>query len=137
MIRTYTELIKIDSFVERYRYLRLGGRMGEPTFGSKRFINQVFYKDPRWQSARVKTILRDNACDLGDPDREIFEKILVHHMNPIRPQDLEDPINPDVFDPEYLITVSHDTHNAIHYGDESLLIVLPKERYKNDLCPWR
>jgi hypothetical protein len=136
-IRTYSELITIPSFIERYRYLRLGGRVGEQTFGFDRYLNQVFYSsDPEWLAVRRKVILRDNGCDLGIEDREIFNRIIVHHMNPITKEDL---IYRTKFllDPEYLISTIKNTHDAIHYGDESLLLAEPIIRTKNDTCPWR
>lgn len=136
-IRTYSELIKLPTFEERYRYLRLNGRVGADTFGFDRYINQVLYqRDPRWKSARDKVIIRDNGCDLGIDGREIYGRIFVHHMNPITIEDIENE-SEFLFNPEYLITTMHSTHNAIHYGDESLLILAPIERTKNDTCPWK
>lgn len=135
-IRTYSELITLPTFEERYRYLRLGGFVGEETFGFDRYLNQSFYRNPEWKRIRDYVIVRDNGCDLGMPDREIHSRILVHHMNPITKEDI---INRSEFllDPEYLICTIKNTHDAIHYGDESLLILPPIERTRNDTCPWR
>lgn len=135
-IKTYSELITLPTFEERYRYLRLGGRVGEDTFGFDRYLNQIFYKSNEWRDVRDYVIVRDGGCDLGMPDREIFGKILVHHMNPIRQEDI---LRRSKFllDPEYLICTIKNTHDAIHYGDDSLLIIAPPERTKNDTCPWR
>lgn len=135
-IRTYSELILLPTFEERYEYLRIGGRVGEETFGFDRYLNQIFYKDPEWLAARDEVIIRDNGCDLGIPGREIYSRILVHHMNPITKEDI---IKRSKFllDPEYLITTMKRTHDAIHYGDESLLLKDPIERSRNDTCPWR
>lgn len=135
-IKTYSELITIPTFEERYRYLRIGGRVGEETFGFDRYLNQVFYRSQEWRSIRDQVILRDNGCDLGIEGREIPSRIIVHHMNPLT---MEDVVNRTEFllDPEYLICTVKGTHDAIHYGDESLLIKAPVERRKNDTCPWR
>lgn len=136
MIRTYSELITLSTFEERYEYLRLDGRVGEETFGFDRYINQVFYKSKEWLSLRNKIIIRDNGCDLGIRGREIEGRILIHHMNPISKEDI---LNRSDFllNPEYLICTIKNTHNAIHYGDDSLLIKSPIERRRNDTCPWR
>lgn len=138
MIRTYTELIQLPTFEERYRYLRIGGRVGEDTFGFDRYLNQVFYKSDEWLEIRDFVIVRDLGCDLAMPDREIPEgvRILVHHMNPVSKEDL---LRRSKFllDPEYLITTVKLTHDAIHYGDESLLFTNLIERSKNDTCPWK
>lgn len=135
-IRTYSELIQYDSFIERFRYLKLSGRVGEDTFGYDRYLNQQFYKSKEWRLLRDRIIIRDMGCDLGIPDRDIFERIIIHHMNPITKEDI---INQTEFllDPEYMICVSKRTHDAIHYGDESLLIDTLIERSPNDTCPWR
>lgn len=135
-IRTYSELSQLATFEERYRYLRLGGRVGKETFGFDRWINQMFYKDPEWLKVRDIVIMRDNGCDLGIEGREIYSRIIVHHMNPITKVDILDR-SKFLLDPEYLISTVKNTHDAIHYGDESLLITLPIERSKNDTCPWR
>lgn len=135
-IRTYSELSKLTTFEERYRYLRLGGRVGKETFGFDRWINQMFYKDPEWLKIRDKVIIRDNGCDLGIEGREIYSRIIVHHMNPITKADILDR-SEFLLNPEYLICTVKNTHDAIHYGDENLLITLPMERSVNDTCPWR
>lgn len=137
-IRTYDELIKLETFEERFEYLKLGGNVGEETFGYDRYLNQKFYKSKEFQSARNYVIARDGGCDLGVPGREIPEgvMIMVHHMNPITKDDI---INNSEFllDPKYLISTIDNTHRAIHYGDKNLLYTEPVERSKNDTCPWR
>ena len=135
-IRTYSELITFPIFEERYEYLRLGGKIGEETFGFDRYLNQTFYKTKEWLSIRDKVIIRDNGCDLAMEDREIYSRILVHHMNPITKDDVLRR-SKYLLDPEYLICTTKNTHDAIHYGDKSLLLVSPIERRKNDTCPWR
>lgn len=135
-IKTYSELSLLPTFRERYQYLRLSGQVGEDTFGFDRYLNQVFYRSQEWKRVRDYVILRDNGCDLGVPGFEIHEKIIIHHMNPITVQDIRH-ANEDLLDPEFLICVRHNTHNAIHYGDESLLITEPIVRMPNDTCPWR
>ena len=136
-LRTYSELITLRTFEERYRYLKLGGRVGEETFGFDRYLNQIFYKSPEWKSVRDFVIVRDHGCDLACPDREILgSRILVHHMNPISVDDILSR-SQFLLDPEYLITTVKNTHDAIHYGDENLLFTGPIERTKNDTCPWR
>lgn len=136
MIRTYSELITLPTFEDRFEYLRLGGKVGSETFGFDRYLNQIFYKSDKWLSVRDKVIIRDNGCDLGIEGREIYGRILVHHMNPIT---MDDIVNHSswILDPEYLITTVKNTHDAIHYSDENLLIKDPIERKKNDMCPWR
>ena len=138
IIKTYSELTTIPTFEGRFEYLRLNGRVGESTFGSKRYLNQILYKTDEWRSLRDRIIIRDEGCDLGIPGREIFRplKVLVHHIDPITIDDVLNG-NPKVFDPENLITISHMTHEAVHYGNADLLIKDPVERYKNDTCPWR
>lgn len=135
-IKTYSELITIPTFEERYEYLRLQGRVGEETFGFDRWLNQVFYRTNEWKSVRDRVIVRDCGCDLAMLDREIQGRILVHHMNPILTRDI---VNRTEFllNPEYLICTSKNTHDAIHYGDSELLITMPIERSRNDTCPWR
>ena len=135
-IRTYSELIKLPTFEERYAYLRLGGRVGETTFGFDRYLNQMFYKSDEWLAIRDKVIVRDNGCDLGIEGREIESSILIHHMNPISKKDILERSD-FLLNPEYLICTIKNTHDAIHYGDENLLIKDPIERRKNDTCPWR
>lgn len=137
MIRTYSELIKLETFEERYKYLKIGGKVGKETFGFDRYLNQLFYKDPEWLEIRDYVIVRDNGCDLGIPDIEIKgHAIYVHHMNPITKEDILTRSR-YLLDPEYLICTSYLTHSAIHYGNEDLLIKNPVERFKNDTCPWR
>ena len=116
-MRNFSELSQFLTFEERFRYLRLEGRVGRDTFGFDRYLNQRFYDSPEWKQARRDTIARDLGCDLGVEGFEVYDRILVHHMNPITPDDIQDR-NLDILNPEFLITVSHDTHNAIHYGDE-------------------
>lgn len=135
-IRTYSELIKLPTFEERYAYLRLGGRVGEATFGFDRYLNQIFYKSDEWLAIRDKVIIRDNGCDLGIEGREIESSILIHHMNPISKKDILERSD-FLLNPEYLICTIKNTHDAIHYGDENLLIKDPIVRRKNDTCPWR
>ena len=135
-IRTYSELIALPTFEERYRYLKLDGRVGEDTFGFDRYLNQIFYKSKEWRSVRDYVIARDNGCDLGIEGHEIFGKILIHHMNPITKTDILERSDL-LLNPEYLICTIKNTHDAIHYGDENLLIITPKERTKNDTCPWK
>lgn len=136
-IRTYSELITLPTFKERYKYLRLNGRVGEETFGFDRWLNQKFYKkDPEWLRVRDEVIIRDNGCDLAMPDHEIYSQIIIHHMNPIRKEDILQR-SQYLLDPEFLICTSKNTHNAIHYGDERLLIIGPVERKQNDTCPWK
>ena len=135
-IKTYSELITIPTFEERYKYLRLDGSVGEQTFGFDRYINQVFYQSHEWKKIRDFVIIRDNGCDLGIDGYEIRGKILIHHMNPITVKDIQT-CSDFLMNPEYLISTTHLTHNAIHYGDEHLLPKGPVERKKYDTCPWR
>ena len=135
-IKTYSELSKLKTFEERYEYLKLNGSVGKETFGFDRYINQIFYKSQEWKSIRDFVIIRDNGCDLGIEGYELKDKIIIHHINPILQKDIYDRSN-FLLDPEYLITTSHRTHNAIHYGDKTLLILEPIERKKNDTCPWK
>lgn len=132
MIRTYSELIRHDTFIERYRYLALSGRVGEQTFGYDRYINQMFYRSREWRKLRTHVIARDAGCDLGVDGYEIYDHLLVHHMNPIRVGDEMD-IH---LDPEFLITTTHNTHNAIHYSDESLLPKVLVKRRPSDTKLW-
>lgn len=136
IIRTYSELITLPTFEERFQYLKLGGKVGEETFGFDRYLNQIFYNSREWKDIREYVILRDHGCDLGMLDREILSRIMVHHMNPVNVNDI---LRRSEFllDPEYMISTCKLTHDAIHYGDESLLITAPVERTKNDTCPWR
>lgn len=135
-IRTYSELSKLRTFEERFRYLRLDGFVGKETFGFDRYLNQVFYRSQKWKAIRDHVIVRDNGCDLGVEGYEIHSRIIIHHMNPITLQDIERESS-NLLNPEFLICTVHHTHNAIHYGDESLLIKAPVERTMNDTCPWR
>jgi hypothetical protein len=136
MIRTYSELIRLPTFEERYNYLRLDGELGATTFGFDRYLNQVFYTSKEWRRVRHEIIIRDNACDLGIEGRDIYNFIRVHHMNPITVEDFENG-NPDILNPEFLICSSLNTHNAIHYGDMKNLDRLPQERRKGDTTLWR
>lgn len=135
--RSYTELITLPSFEERFEYVKLNGTVGADTFGFDRHLNQMVYqRDPRWRKARDIVIIRDNGCDLGVEGFEIYGKIIVHHLVPITLDDILE--NRDwIFDPEFLICTSHATHNAIHYGDINLLNTAPVERKPNDTCPWK
>lgn len=135
-IKRYSELILLPTFEERYKYLQLNGIIGDETFGFDRYINQMFYRSQEWKQVRDYVIVRDNGCDLGVEGHEIRGKILIHHMNPIGIKDIQQ-VNKFLLDPEYLITTMLSTHNAIHYGDESLLVTDPIERSKNDTCPWK
>lgn len=136
IIRTYSELITLPTFEERFRYLKLSGKVGEDTFGFDRYLNQAFYRSAKWKEIRDYVIIRDNGCDLGMEGHEIHQRILVHHMNPITKEDI---LRESEFllDPEYMICTIKNTHDAIHYGDENLLITAPIERRKNDTCPWK
>ena len=137
MNRTYSELITLPTFEERFKYLQLNGAVGRDTFGFDRYLNQYIYqRSQRWKSIRDKIIVRDNGCDLGVEGYSIYGRIIIHHMNPISVEDILSDRD-WIFDPEFLICVSHRTHNAIHYGYETLLPQAPIERTKNDTCPWR
>lgn len=136
-IKIYSELITLPTFEERYRYLKLDGVVGEDTFGFDRYLNQEFYqRDQEWKRIRDFVIIRDQGCDLGIEGREIRGKILVHHMNPITKDDILKRSD-FLLNPEYLICTLKSTHDAIHYGDENLLMKGPVERKPNDTCPWR
>ena len=135
-IRTYSELCQLSTFEERFDYLRLNGSVGKDTFGFDRYLNQQFYRSREWKHIRDQVILRDNGCDLGVEGYEIRGRILIHHINPISVEDIQT-MSDLLMNPEYLICASHCTHNAIHYGDESLIITAPIERTQNDTCPWR
>ena len=135
-IRSYSEIITIDNFLDRFNYLKLGGSVGAETFGFDRYINQRFYTSREWMRVRDFIITRDFGCDLGVYGYEIYDKVYVHHMNPINANDIK--MNTDILlNPEYLITTSFNTHNAIHYGDINLLDICYNERYPNDTCPWK
>ena len=136
MLRCYTDLIQLKTFKERYDYLRLGGIVGQDTFGFDRYLNQKFYHSPEWKRIRRDVIIRDQGRDLGMEGYELQNNVFVHHMNPISPKDLID-VPDSIMNPEYLICVSKQTHDAIHFGDASLLPQLPNERTPNDMCPWK
>ena len=136
MIRNYTELSKLQTFEERFNYLKLDGIVGKETFGYDRYLNQILYQCHEWKSVRNKVSIRDNGCDLGIIGHEIQNRIIIHHMNPITVEDIKSR-NSIVFDPEYLISTVHQTHNAIHYSDENLIPKNPVERKPNDTCPWK
>lgn len=136
MIRTYSELSTLTSFKDRFRYLKLDGAVGEATFGFDRYLNQLFYRSQRWKKIRDEVIVRDCGCDLGIEGYEIYKYAMIHHMNPITAKDIQNE-SEYLLNPEYLITTTQRTHNAIHYGDEDLLLTMPVERTKNDTCPWR
>ena len=135
LIKSYHELIRLRTFEERYEYLKLRGRVGEETFGALRYLNQILYHSRDWKPIRRDIIIRDNGWDLGIPDREILGRIIVHHINPLTIEDVERRAD-CVFDPDNLISTSHNTSEAIHYGDASLLIRLPQERCKGDTSLW-
>lgn len=135
-MKTYQELISFKTFEERFNYLKLSGAVGDETFGCKRWVNQIFYRSPEWRSFRDRVILRDEGCDLGIPGREIFGQIIIHHINPITLEDIVER-DPKVFDMNNAISTMLSTHNAIHYGDASNLILDPVERRPNDTCLWR
>lgn len=136
IIRSYSELSQLKTFKERFDYLKLNGKVCDETFGFDRYLNQVFYRSQRWKMTRNQVIIRDNGCDLGVEGFDIHGRIIIHHMNPLTIRDIEYETE-FLLNPEYLISTVHNTHNAIHYGDESLLIKAPIERTKNDTCPWR
>ena len=135
-MKTYSELSKLKTFEERFRYLQETSKIGEETFGFDRYANQQFYRSKKWRDVRDKVIIRDGACDLGIEGREIPKNAIIHHLNPITMEQIinRDPI---IFDPDNLITVSHRTHNAIHYGNEDQLLKGPVERKQGDTCPWK
>lgn len=136
MIKSYQELIKIPSFKERFMYLQLRGTIGEDIFGYDRYLNQEFYSSSAWRRFRREILIRDEGCDLGIEDCPINGVVIVHHINPIRPEDIENN-SPGLLDQDNVICVSEMTHRAIHYGDWSLIPKLPKDRTPNDMCPWR
>ena len=135
-IRTYSELITIPTFEERFEYLQLKGSVGKDTFGYDRYLNQVLYRSPEWKRLRNQIIIRDAGCDLACEGYDIHSKVLIHHLNPITVEDVL-ARSRKVFDPDNLVCVSHNTHNAIHYGDVDLLVTGPIIRTKNDTSPWR
>lgn len=134
-MKTYSELIELPTFEERFRYLQMHSKIGEETFGHSRYLNQVLYSSPEWKKVRDEAIVRDKGCDLGIDDRVIFGRVLVHHINPITKDDILKRSRL-VFDLDNLITISHITHEAVHYGDESLLILDPIERKSGDTKLW-
>lgn len=135
--KCYSELCRLDTFEERFEYLNLAGVVGAETFGRDRIVNQWFYSTPEWKHARRSAIIRDNGCDLGVAGYEIYDRVYVHHINPITIEDLESQ-NWDVLtNLENLICTSYSTHNAIHFGDEASLPKVPVERRPGDTCPWR
>ena len=136
IIRTYSELIKLPTFEERFQYLKLDEDVGVETFGFDRYLNQAFYSSDEWKSIRNQVIIRDNGCDLGIEGREIYKRIIIHHMNQITKEDLLYRTE-YLLNPEYMICTMKNTHDAIHYGDENLLFKEPVERKPNDTCPWR
>lgn len=134
--RTYSEMMSFDTFEDRYEYLKVTSSVGLPTFGSSRYMNQMFYRSPEWKRTRDSIILRDNGCDLAVEDRIILSKILIHHLNPITEDDVR-LRNYVVFDPENLVCVSFNTHQAIHYSNSTILVHDPIVRTKNDTIPWK
>lgn len=135
-MKRYSELVLLPTFQARFQYLCLSGSVGKETFGFDRYMNQFFYRSPEWRRVRDLVITRDGGCDLGIPGREIFGRIVIHHMNPIQPEDIRNR-SELLLEPEYLITTVHGTHLAIHYGDGRLLTQEPIERRPNDTCPWK
>lgn len=135
-IRTYSELIALSTFEERFEYLKLNASVGKDTFGHDRYLNQIFYNSYEWRKMRDQIIIRDNGCDLAMPDRIIHGKIYIHHLNPLGVDDILSR-SEYLQNPEFLVCTSFDTHNAIHYGDINLLPRDPIERKQNDTCPWR
>lgn len=135
-IRTYTELSELNTFIDRFKYLRLNGAVGEKTFGSERQLNQKFYSSREWKLIRDEVITRDAGLDLGFIGFEIYDRVLIHHMNPVTIDDIRHG-NSDILAPEYLISTTHNTHNAIHYGDESLLRLPIQERRPGDTALWK
>lgn len=136
IIKTYSEVILLPTFLERFQYLKIGGVVGEETFGYDRYLNQTLYRSAEWRRFRRDMIIRDNGMDLAIDGYDIVGKILLHHINPITVRDVLDR-DPKIFDPENVICVSLNTHNAIHYGDESLLMMGPVVRTPYDTCPWK
>lgn len=136
MIRRYSELIKLKTFEERFDYLKLNGVVSELTFGHNRYLNQDFYRSEEWKRFRREIIIRDNGCDLAIEGREIPRGLIIHHLNPITVEDIVNS-NRCIFDPENVVCVSHQTHNAIHYGDENQILHDYVARKPNDTCPWR
>ena len=136
MLRSYSELSRLRTFDERFRYLLLAGSVGAETFGFDRYVNQRFYRSEEWKHVRNIAIARDNGCDLGIEGRDINGRVYVHHMNPMNLEQINDHMDL-ILDPEYLVCATFATHNAIHYGDESYITLAPVERQPNDMCPWK
>lgn len=136
MIRSYSDLVQLRTFEERFDYLNLDGKVCQDTFGFDRYLNQIFYRSKEWRTVRNQVIIRDNGCDLGIPGMEIGRGIVIHHMNPITVGDIESNSN-FLLNPEYLICVSERTHEAIHYGNRETLPQPLVERRPNDTCPWK
>lgn len=134
--KSYLELSLLDTYLDRFKYLQLKGSVGKDTFAFDRYLNQAFYQSPEWKKVRRDVIIRDNGCDLGINGYQLHGKIYIHHINPMTPEDIVNR-NPMLLDPNNLICVSFNTHNAIHYGDESLLNTGPIIREPNDTCPWK
>lgn len=135
--KLYSELIQIEDFIKRYEYLKIGGAIGAITFGHDRYLNQIFYRSPEWIRFRNQIIIRDQGCDLAHLDHEITKKIIIHHLNPITKEDILNR-SPNLFDPENVVCTSLRTHNAIHYGDDSLLEIYKITiRRPNDTIPWK
>lgn len=135
-MKTYSELISLPTFEERFIYLKINGKVAEETFGFRRWLNQQFYHSDIWKNFRYKIITRDKGCDLGMPGFDIIGRIYIHHLNPITYDDISQHRS-CILNPENVICTTYDTHNAIHYGDENTLIIAPIERTKNDTCPWK
>lgn len=133
--RTYTELSQLSTFLERFQYLQLNGQVASETFGGSRYLNQKFYTSPEWRRVRQQVILRDDGCDLGVEGHELYHKILIHHMNPITQEQILNR-DPEILNPEFLICVSHITHEAIHYGNEKLIQTPTLERHPGDTSIW-
>lgn len=135
-MKTYSEMILLPTYNERFRYLKLDGKVGADTFGLDRYLNQVFYRSAEWKRIRDMVIVRDNGCDLGIPELPIYGKVIIHHMNPLSVDDILNDDPEYMMNPEYLVCVSHSTHNAIHYGDDSQLQEYIPRR-ANDTAPWK
>ena len=135
-MRSYSEMSNLPTFEERFRYLKLSGSVGKETFSKDRWVNQEFYHSPEWRQFRRSIIIRDNGCDLGCEGREIFDRIIIHHINPITLDDIVNR-NPMVLDPENAVSTAFLTHQALHYSDESILMLDPVVRRPNDTCPWK
>lgn len=135
-IKSYSELVLLPTFEDRFEYLRLDGIVGETTFGFDRYMNQVFYRSQPRSLVITASRIFFHSSDLGIEGHEIFGRVIIHHLNPIRQRDLLERTD-ILLDPEYLITTTHETHQAIHYGDKNLLLTEPPQRTRNDTCPWK